>query len=80
MTTGVIGIIKKDIVYTGDILNTTARIQAECNSYRAKVLISENLLTKLKPDSSYIDTKIGSLTFRGKKEIVDLHRIDFYSV
>jgi adenylate cyclase len=80
VTTGVIGIIKKDIVYTGDILNTTARIQSECNTYRAKVLISENLLTKLKTDSSYIDTKIGSLTFRGKKKIVELHRIDFLSV
>lgn len=80
VTTGVIGIIKKDIIYTGDVLNTTARIQSECNTYRAKVLISENLLSKLQPDNNYIDTKIGSLTFRGKKEIVELHRIDFYSV
>jgi adenylate cyclase len=47
VTTGEIGIIKKDIIYTGDVLNTTARIQAECNNYSAKVLISSDLLEKL---------------------------------
>ena len=43
VTTGEIGTLKKDIIYTGDVLNTSARIQALCNQYRARVLISEAL-------------------------------------
>jgi adenylate cyclase len=46
VTAGEIGIIKKDIIYTDNIINTTARIQAECNNYDSKTLISESLKNK----------------------------------
>lgn len=77
VTSGEIGILKKDIIYTGDVLNTTARIQAECNNYRAKALISEDLLKKLPSKSSFLFTEIGGLKLRGKRESVKLFRIDF---
>ena len=32
VTTGEIGVIKKEIIFTGDVLNTTARIQGLCNT------------------------------------------------
>jgi len=38
---GEIGQIKRDIVFTGDVLNTTARIQAMCNELDVEVLASE---------------------------------------
>ena len=47
VTTGEIGVIKKDIIFTGDVLNTTARIQGLCNTYNVDILISEHLVKKL---------------------------------
>jgi adenylate cyclase len=76
VTTGEIGIIKKDIIYTGDVLNTTARIQAECNTYDAKALISGNLIKKFPKENSLSFTKIGKLMLRGKSEEVKLYRIE----
>ncbi len=38
---GEIGIVKKDIIYSGDVLNTTARIQGACNNYNVDILISK---------------------------------------
>jgi len=31
VTTGEIGVVKKEIIFTGDVLNTTSRVQ---NSYK----------------------------------------------
>lgn len=76
VTVGEIGIIKKDIIYTGDILNTTARIQAECNTYNAKALISSDLLALLPKNDDFTFTKIGNLVLRGKTEAIQLFRMD----
>lgn len=77
VTIGEIGIIKKDIIYTGDVLNTTARIQAECNAYHAKALISGSLLAELQKENPISFTKIGELLLRGKNEPVQLFRVVF---
>ncbi len=47
VTTGEIGLIKKNIIFTGDVLNTTARIQGLCNTYKVDILISGDLIKKL---------------------------------
>lgn len=77
VTTGEIGIIKKDIIYTGDALNTTARIQGQCNIHKVKVLISEDLVDKLQPDDSLSLTKVGKLILRGKTEAIQLFSVEF---
>lgn len=77
VTTGEIGSIKKDIIYTGDVLNTTARIQAECNTYKAKALISRDLLKELQKEDPIDFTQIGALTLRGKTEAIQLYRVVF---
>jgi len=74
---GEVGVIKKDIIYSGDVLNTTARIQAKCNEYETDFLISENTL-KLFSDndlSQFKTTRIGSIILKGKKEEVILNSI-----
>ncbi|UJH66406.1 hypothetical protein [Allomuricauda sp. SCSIO 65647] len=38
VTVSEMDIIKKDIGYTGDVLNTTARIQAQCNDHQSQNL------------------------------------------
>ena len=75
VTAGEIGIIKKDIIYTGDILNTTARIQAECNTYNSKILISETLKNKLQNTMSFSFINIEKLVLRGKKEVIQLYKV-----
>lgn len=77
VTTGEIGIIKKDIIYTGDVLNTAARIQSKCNSYNAKALISEDLLNELQKEDPIEFTQIGELTLRGKTAPVQLYSVNF---
>lgn len=77
VTTGEIGIIKKDIIHTGDVLNTTARIQAQCNRYDAKALISRDLLEELQKEDPISFTQIGELILRGKKEPIQLYSVAF---
>ena len=72
VTAGEIGMIKKDIIYTGDVLNTTARIQAECNNYKSKVLLSEDLLNSLNSEIWDSAKRIGALQLRGKSESISL--------
>ena len=47
VTTGEIGALKKEIIFTGDVLNTTARIQGLCNTLGVDFLISGALLKNL---------------------------------
>ena len=75
VTSGEIGILKKDIIYTGDILNTTARIQAECNRYESQLLISEELYDKLPKENGMKGSLIGSLQLRGKSAPTKLYSI-----
>lgn len=76
VTAGEIGIIKKDITYSGDVLNTTSRILAKCNEYHQKLLVSGQLYQSLrKLNSLFGFEKIGDEYLRGKAE-----RIEIYSV
>ena len=74
-TVGEIGVIKKDIVYSGDVLNTTSRIQSLCNDYQADLLVSSDLLSLLQLGSEYTSSPIGEISLRGKEEKVGLHTI-----
>lgn len=75
VTSGEIGILKKDIIYTGDILNTTARIQSECNQYESQLLISEQLYDKLPMENGMRGSLIGSLQLRGKSAPTKLYSL-----
>lgn len=75
VTTGEIGVVKKEIVFTGDVLNTAARIQTACNAYEVDILVSNDLIAKLKTVGEYILTEIGECELRGKDEKVKLQTI-----
>lgn len=42
-----IGDLKKGIVFSGDVLNTAARIQGECNRLGRRLLVSRELMEQL---------------------------------
>ncbi len=58
VTTGEIGVIKKEIIFTGDVLNTAARIQGLCNLFEVDILISADLKKMLKLRLSISDQVI----------------------
>ncbi|MCJ7467560.1 MAG: adenylate/guanylate cyclase domain-containing protein [Maribacter sp.] len=69
---GEIGVIKRDIAYSGDVLNTTARIQSKCNELGASLLISENLLNHF-PKNHLSFRSMGKFELRGKSEALSLY-------
>lgn len=74
VTTGEIGVIKKDIVYSGDVMNTASRIQAKCNEFGVDVLLSKTLLDKLKlPPAEFPRKRVGMIELRGKRQKVELY-------
>ncbi len=76
VTTGEIGVVKKEIIFTGDVLNTTARIQSACNAYGVDILVSDDLISKLKTKDEYILTDIGECELKGKDAKVKLQTVN----
>ena len=75
VTTGEIGVIKKAIIFTGDVLNTTARIQGLCNYYKADLLISHDLMEKLNLGSKFQIKSLGEKDLRGRDKKVELFTV-----
>ena len=75
VTTGEIGVIKKEIIFTGDVLNTTARIQGLCNFYEVDILVSDPLMKKLNLHSQYQALSLGEKELKGRDEKITLYTI-----
>lgn len=71
-----VGTIKKEMAYHGDVINTTARIQGECNKYDQQFLISEDLLNNLKLERYFKSFEIGNVVLKGKQEEVNIYAIN----
>ena len=74
-TVGEIGVIKKDIVFSGDVLNTTSRIQQVCNSFHVDMLVSSTLVDRLRSDGDLEILPVGEIRLKGKEERVMLHSV-----
>lgn len=72
VTVGEIGEIKKDITFTGDILNTTSRIQELCNKYKEKVLVSKELINLLPLAGEFHTQEVATVNLRGKQTKVTI--------
>lgn len=70
--TAEIGDLKKEIVYNGDVLNTTARIQSLCNQYDQLLLASEELVAELELPKFLATKSLGPVELRGKAEPLPL--------
>ncbi|MEM9141812.1 MAG: adenylate/guanylate cyclase domain-containing protein [Bacteroidota bacterium] len=70
-----VGHVKKELAYHGDVINTAARIQAECNKQNARFLISEELLMALKKRYKTSSKFVGNVFLKGKKKGVNIHAI-----
>ena len=72
MISAQIGDIKREIVYNGDVLNTSARIQEQCNVVERELLISGSLLNQLDINNEYRAEKIDIVKLRGKDSSIEL--------
>ena len=75
VTTGEIGVIKKDIAFSGDVLNTTARIQGLCNQLKVDLLVSGELLGILNLSNQFKSTSLGESALRGRDKSIKLFTI-----
>jgi len=70
-----IGELKRDLIYSGDVLNTTARIQAECNRFDARLLMSRDLFERVTLPSGVNAENLGEVELRGKRHAISLVRL-----
>ena len=71
-----VGIVKKELAYHGDVINTTARIQSMCNEFGQRLLISQDLLEQL-PDKEKLDYSLQSnAQLRGKINETTIYAVE----
>lgn len=67
---GEIGIIKRDITYSGDVLNTTSRILGKCSELKEEVIVSADLFNLLHSAKEFGSKVLGDISLKGKERQV----------
>ena len=75
VVTAEIGDIKKDIVHSGDTVNTAARVEAQCRPLERRVLVSEALLRQCQVPEELEVEDMGERELRGKTEALRLFSV-----
>lgn len=76
VTTGEIGQLKKELFFTGDVLNSTARIQASCNELKTDILLSEDMKSHLQLEEDYQIIEKGIHQLRGREQRLKLFSLE----
>ncbi len=71
---GEMGKIKKSIRFSGDVLNTTARVEKVCGNIGAKMAVTDNLVAII-PNSPFDMEKISNISLKGKEEPIDIYKV-----
>lgn len=77
VTAGFIGLIKKDLIYCGDTVNTTARIRSMCNELNESFILSEDFMQEFEAPHGYEIDNIGTMELKGRAEPVKLFSLKF---
>ncbi len=79
IVTGELGYHKQEIAFSGDVMNTASRIQAECRKLGETFLVSEDALANMKlwndPHSFYTIETMGRTALRGKSSDVSISAV-----
>ena len=68
VTVGYVGIIKKDLVFSGDTLNTTARIRSKCHDLKHPYIASIDFVKDFRIPKDFRADEIGEMEFKGRVE------------
>jgi adenylate cyclase len=75
VTVAELGIVKRDIAYLSDVLNTAARLESMCRQYDAGLLITESLRDVLPSGEEFQCEPIGAVELRGKADKIEAYRV-----
>lgn len=71
-----VGEIKRELAYHGDVLNTAARIQKQCKTYKKQILVTENFAETLQQhNTEYKINYVDEVKFHGKNRKVKLFEV-----
>ena len=73
---GEIGIVKRDITFSGDVLNTTSRIRSMCKGLDVELIVSSELLQHFQLNKRYRIRELGSIELKGKRNKIGLNSIE----
>lgn len=76
VTVSEVGVIKREIAYHSDVLNTAARIQGKCNEFEAELLVSEELKDNLGDQKFFQFQHIGGISLKGKQQLVNIFKVN----
>lgn len=76
ITAAEVGVVKKELAYHGDVVNTAARIQGEYNRFGEFILVSEGLLERLDPAPAFSPRFVGKTLLKGKQNEVSVFAVD----
>ncbi|MBZ4191137.1 adenylate/guanylate cyclase domain-containing protein [Niabella beijingensis] len=65
---GEVGVYKRDITYSGDVLNTTSRILNKCSELQEEFIASADVLLRIPAAAQFITKPLGALLLRGKEQ------------
>jgi adenylate cyclase len=71
VTVGQVGITKKDLVISGDTINTAARIRSACTELNQKYLASKEFIELLNM-KDWQSESMGMIDLKGKNELIEL--------
>ena len=76
VTVAEVGVLKREISYLSDVLNTAARLEGKCNDLGKDLLISGALADYVGQPEGLVFTEMGALPLRGKNESVRIVAVD----
>jgi len=71
ITVGQVGIAKKDLVMSGDTINTAARIRSACTELNQKMLVSKEMIELMNMKDWQTESQ-GMVDLKGKNESIEL--------
>lgn len=80
VVSALIGDIRKEIVYSGDVLNTASRLEKLCNMLEVDILISESLIHELDLPSEIEIISQGEMKITGKSQEMEIFTIKDHSL
>jgi adenylate cyclase len=72
---GEVGILKRDITYSGNVLNTTSRILGKCSELQEELIVSTDLLAQLCQAKNYMLRPLGAIKLRGREKEIQLNAL-----
>jgi adenylate cyclase len=73
---GEVGESKREIVFHGDVMNTTSRLEHMAGESSARLLVSEDALRRLDGLDGYVINDLGMLAVRGRQEEIRVFALE----